>query len=192
MAINSKEKLIAQLRESFGHIVYAHKTHEKMADIYHSIDKRIKSWQLILSVVVTSGIVTTIGFEMYGKDNMWIKILSAAVSFALMLLTTYMRNGNYSQLSQQHKETAADLWLLREKYLCLLADYEAGLAAEQETIKRRDRINDELSAIYKNAPRTTRCAYEKARKALKENEEMTFSDEEIDAFLPETLRKIYK
>ena len=176
MAINSKEKLIAQLRESFGHIVYAHKTHEKMADIYHSIDKRIKSWQLILSVVVTSGIVTTIGFEMYGKDNMWI---SGKVYRPL----PYREGLN---------EIIKALWLLREKYLCLLADYEAGLAAEQETIKRRDKLNDELSAIYKNAPRTTRCAYEKARKALKENEEMTFSDEEIDAFLPETLRKIYK
>ena len=192
MAANSNEVLLAQLRESFGHIVYTHKTHEKMADIYQQKDVSIKKWQLILSVVVTSGIVAAIGTEICGNSNIWIKIISAVVSFALALLTAIVRNSNYAQLVQQHRETAADLWLLREKYLCLLADYEAGLAAEQETIKRRDKLNDELSAIYKNAPRTTRCAYEKARKALKENEEMTFSDEEIDAFLPETLRKIYK
>lgn len=192
MAVNSNVILIAQLRESFGHIVYSHKTHEKMADIYHRVDRCVKRWQLILSVVVTSGIVVTIGFEICGQDNMWIKIISAIVSFTLVLLTTFMRNSNYAQLTQQHKEIAADLWLLREKYLCLLADYEAGLATEQEAIKRRDKINDELSAIYKNAPRTTNRAYNKAKIALKENEEMTFSDEEIDTFLPEVLRKIKK
>ena len=192
MAANSNEVLIAQLRESFGHIVYSHKTHEKMADIYHCVDKWIKRCQLILSVVVTSGIVATIGFEICGQDNMWIKIVSAVISFFLVLLTTIMRNSTYAQLEQKHKEVAADIWLLRERYLCILADYEAGLATDQETIKRRDKINDELSAIYKNAPRTTQCAYEKARKALKENEEMTFSDEEIDAFLPKVLRKILK
>lgn len=189
MAANSNEILIAQLRESFGHIVYSHKTHEKMADIYHCVDKWIKRCQLILSVVVTSGIIATIGFEICGQDNMWIKIISAIISFVLVLLTTFVRNSNYAQLTQQHKEIAADLWLLREKYLCLYADYAAGLATEQETIKRRDKINDELSAIYKNAPRTTNRAYNKAKKALKENDEMTFSDEELDVFLPEVLRK---
>lgn len=161
-----------------------------MADIYHCVDKWIKRCQLILSVVVTSGIVATIGFEICGQDNMWIKIISAIISFVLVLLTTFVRNSNYAQLTQQHKEIAADIWLLREKYLCLLTDYEAGVATEQETIKRRDKINDELSAIYKNAPRTTHCAYEKARTALKKKEEMTFSDAEIDAFLPDALRNM--
>ncbi|MGQ7392087.1 hypothetical protein ACTGVH_10415 [Streptococcus suis] len=32
-------------------------------------------------------------------------------------------------------------------------------------------------------------AYKIASKALKENEEFTFSDEEIDKFLPESLRR---
>lgn len=189
MVQDSNEILIAQLRESYGRIIYTHKTHEKMADIYHCADKWLRNSQLFLSVIVTSGIIATIGTELSGNNNIWLKLISAIVSFLLVLLTTYMRNSNLAQLIQKHKELAADIWLLREQYFCLLADYEGRLVSEQEVLKRREKLNDELSAIYKNAPRTTKCAYKKARKALKIKEEMTFSDEEIDAFLPKCLKK---
>ncbi len=39
-----------------------------------------------------------------------------------------------------------------------------------------------------NAPRTNSNAYRKAQDALKYREDMTFSVEEIDAFLPEALK----
>jgi len=42
--------------------------------------------------------------------------------------------------------------------------------------------------IYKFAPITSTKAYSKAQKALKINEELTFSDKEIDQFLPEELK----
>lgn len=189
MAANSNEILITQLRESYGRIIYTHKTHEKMADVYHCAERWLRNSQLFLSVIVTSGIIATVGTELSGKDAMWLKLTSAAVSFLLVLLTTYMRNSNLAQLVQKHKEVAADIWLLRERYFCLLSDYEGGLATEQEVLRRREKLNDELSIIYKNAPRTTSVAYETARKALKLNEEMTFSDAEIDAFLPMGMRK---
>lgn len=189
MAANLNEILIAQLRDSYGRIIYTHKTHEKMADIYHCADRWLRNLQLFLSVLVTSGIIATVGTELSGNDTMWLKITSAIVSFLLVLLTTYMRNSNFAQLIQKHKDVAADIWLVRERYFCLLSDYEGGLATEQEVLKRREKQNDELSVIYKNAPRTTNMAYKAARKALKLNEEMTFSDEEIDAFLPKEMRK---
>lgn len=188
MAASSNEILIAQLRESYGRIVYTHKTHEKMADIYQLRDERIRRWQLILSVVVTSGIIATIGTEICGNGSMWIKIISAVISFALALLTAIVRNSNYAQLVQQHREVAAAIWLYREKYLCVLSDYIAGFITEQEAINRRDKLNEDLFVIYKNAPRTSPKAYEEARKALKLNEEMTFSEDEKDAFLPEVMR----
>lgn len=189
MVANLNEILVAQLRESYGRIIYTHKTHEKMADIYQQKDVRIKKWQLILSVVVTSGIVAAIGTEFCGNSNIWIKIISAVVSFALALLTAIVRNSNYAQLVQQHREVAATIWLYREKYFCVLSDYMAGLITEQDVLKRRDKLNEDLFVIYKNAPRTSSKAYEEARKALKLKEEMTFSDNEINAFLPEGMKK---
>ncbi len=53
----------------------------------------------------------------------------------------------------------------------------------------RDNLNEQLVNTYKGAPKTINKAYSLASKALKENEEFTFSDAEIDTFLPESLRR---
>ncbi len=45
--------------------------------------------------------------------------------------------------------------------------------------------------IYIGSPRTLGKAYNEASKALKSMEEMTFSDAEIDSFLPKELRKFH-
>jgi hypothetical protein len=50
-------------------------------------------------------------------------------------------------------------------------------------------ITRELTAIYKFAPDTSTEAYDVASTALKQGGEFTFSDAEIDAFLPTALRK---
>lgn len=47
-----------QLRECYGRVVYSHKTHERCADILFDRHKNIKLWQIILSALVTGGLVT--------------------------------------------------------------------------------------------------------------------------------------
>lgn len=49
----------------------------------------------------------------------------------------------------------------------------------------------ELTAVYKFAPDTLPEAYAQASAALKGGE-FTFSDDEIDAFLPQRLRKVQR
>jgi len=58
----------------------------------------------------------------------------------------------------------------------------------QEVSEYRDLLLGELNEILQNAIATDTKAYCEAQKALKVNEEMTFVDKEIDAFLPEKLR----
>ena len=54
--------------------------------------------------------------------------------------------------------------------------------------RMRDDINAELEIIYKSAPRTDSVAYMAAQDALKNQEELFFSDEELDHLLPKQLR----
>jgi hypothetical protein len=49
-------------------------------------------------------------------------------------------------------------------------------------------INRELTAVYKFAPNTSPEAYSAADKSLKSGH-FTFTDDEIDGFLPSVLRK---
>ena len=89
--------------------------------------------------------------------------------------------------AQRHIETASKLWGLREGMLSLITDLRGG--RDEATIRvRRDEINGQLEVIFKAAPRTDGKAYAAAQNALKNAEELYFSDDELDHLLPRALR----
>ena len=111
------------------------------------------------------------------------------ISGTLLTLNAYTKNYDLGELAQKHRRAAADLWLIREKYLALLTDLRAGEESLVKITNRRDVLLDELHGVYSGAPSTTSQAYKKAQEALQQYEEMTFSDSEIDVLLPRVLRK---
>ena len=187
MEQDSKQLLEAQIRECYGRVVWSHKTQEKCTDIINRRNDRLKLTQIILSALTTTGLIATI----FG-DALWVKIISAIVSAALLLLNTYLKSKDLGAIAQQHSNAAADIWNVRESYLSMLTDLKMGDVSIENIRKKRDKIQEGLASIYKGSPRTISKAYKEATKALKLNEEMTFSDEEIDCFLPVELCKTKK
>ena len=181
---DSRTILEGQLRECFGRVVYSHKTHEKCADILLARLSQIKLWQIILSAVTTGGFIAA-AFGA-GKVGALVGIL---VSTALLVLNAYTKNYDLGELSQKHKQAGADLWIIREKYLSLITDLRMGEKPIETLQQERDDLLNELHSVYSGAPTTTYQAYKKAQEALKKLEDMTFSDGEIDAFLPKELKK---
>lgn len=92
-------------------------------------------------------------------------------------------------MAQQHRETAADIWNVRESYLSLLTDIRDSNIALADLRNRRDDLQAKLYRIYHAAPRTNAKAYQEAQDRLQNKEDLTFTDKEIDAFLPATLRR---
>ena len=187
MEQNSKQLLEAQIRECYGRVVWSHKTQEKCADIILKRNNLLKWAQIILSTLTTTGLVATI----FG-DVVWVKITSAIVSAILLLLNTYLKSKDLGAIAQQHSNAASDIWNVRESYLSMLTDLKMDDVNIETIRKKRDKLQEGLASIYKGSPRTISKAYKEATKALKLNEEMTFSDEEIDCFLPVELRKMKK
>ena len=181
---DSRAILEGQLRECFGRVVYTHKTHEKAADILLTRLSRIKLWQIILSALTTGGFIAAIS----GAVNVG-ALIGEVVSTALLVLNAYTKDYNLGELSQKHRQAGADLWIIREKYLSLITDLRMGERPIEELQKGRDKLLEDLHAVYSGAPSTTDPAYKKAQEALKHHEDMTFSDAEIDAFLPKALKK---
>lgn len=179
--------LEAQLRECFGRTVYSHKTHEKSADGCRRKLSRVKFWQILLSAVTTGGLIVAV-FGDAGTSKV-ATVLSAFLSTALLALNTYTKEVDPGQSAQKHKEAAAKLWTVRESYLSLLTDMRAATISIEAASAKRDELQEALSTIYESAPRTSAEGYSDASVALKEREELTFSDEEIDKFLPAALRK---
>ncbi len=176
--------LEGQLRECFGRVVYSHKTHEKCSDILISRHSTIKLWQIILSAITTGGFIAAV----FGAGNIGV-IIGIIISTSLLVLNAYTKNYDLGEISQKHKQAANDLWLIREKYLSLLTDIKMRSKTQEELIAIRDELANELHSVYSGAPSTNLKAYRKAQDALKKLEDMTFSDSEINAFLPKELKR---
>jgi hypothetical protein len=179
--------LEAQIRECFGRVVYSHKTHEKCCDILLERLRKIKLAQIILSALSAGGFISVV----FG-GGIVAGLLGALVSTSLLVLNAYTKDYDLGELGQKHKEAANDLWIIRERYLSLLTDLSIGDTSSEKICETRDQLMSELSGIYKSAPPTTSDAYTRAQKALKISEDYTFSDTEIDAFLPNELKRANK
>ena len=176
-----------QLRECFGRVVYTHKTHEKCADILLKRLSMVKLWQIILSAATTAGFIGAV----FGAGQIG-ALIGVVVSTTLLALNAYTKNYDLGELAQKHRQAGANLWIIREKYLTLITDLKMGEKPIKSLQGERDALLDELHAVYLGAPSTTYEAYRKAQEALQKMEDMTFSDEEIDAFLPQELKKVNK
>jgi hypothetical protein len=180
---SSRAILEGQLRECYGRVVYSHKTHEKCADILLSHLRCIKILQIVLSAITAAGFVgVAFGTGTAGA------IVGIVVSTILLAVNAYTKNYDLGALAQKHKQAANDLWLIREKYLSLLVDLRMGERPLESLQGERDELVKQLHKAYSGAPSTTHAAYKKAQEALQKLEDMTFSDAEIDAFLPKQLK----
>ena len=173
-----------QLRECYGRVVYSHKTHEKCTDMLLSKLSTVKLIQIILSALTAGSVVTTL----FGSGNIGTAV-GLVCSTILLGINAYTKDYDLGEVAQKHKQAANELWLIREQYTSLITDLHIGKRALEDMMLERDRLAIALHAIYAGSPSTTSAAYKKAQIALQFNDEMTFSEKEIDLFLPKELRR---
>ena len=176
--------LEAQIRECFGRVVWTHKSHEKCCDIVNKRHSRIQIVQIVLSTVITTGILVTVFGEQY-----IIGVITALISALQIGVNSYVKGYDFGSIAQKHSDAAVQLWNIRESYLSLLTDMKAKSLSFEEITSKRDQLQNGLSVIYSGSPRILSTGYNKVTKALKINQELTFSDDEIDMLLPRELRK---
>ena len=161
--------------------LHIHK-HDKFINRTVKLEDRIKVAQIVLSAITTSGFVVAIF-----SDDKIASILGAIVSLALLILNTYIKNFDLSGIAQEHKKASDLLWKIREEYVSLLTDFE--MLDANAIRNKRDELQERTSEVYSNSPRTDAKSYTAAQKALKTEEEQTFSEEEIDIMLPNSIRR---
>ena len=163
------------IRESFGKVVYTHKTHEKAAEIesYHGV---LVKWANIILTTLTSG--TLISTIITNQTNL--TYISAGFSTLTLAFIVFQLSFNSQEKAEKHKQLARELWYIRERYVNFMADIINEKLSEGSIKTTRDQLIEELKLIYKFAPATNSKAYKKAQDASRTNEELTFNDEEID------------
>jgi hypothetical protein len=170
------------IREEFGRVVYSHKTYEKDSELQEKSATCIKWFNLIILSLGSIGL----GSNLF-TDSKCALIIGSALTFLGLVLAIFQMSFNPEEKAYKYKQTAHQLWQVREKYICLIADIMNQKILEKEIKTKRDQMICDLDLIYKNALSTTNKAYKIAQKALKEDEEFTFSDDEINKFLPKDL-----
>jgi hypothetical protein len=171
-----------QIREFYGRVIYTHKTHESMAERASCKLGTYKIAQIVLTAFTSSGAVGILLI-----DEFWLKFGTAAVSFLTLFMSAYMKNFDLGGIAQAHREMASKLWNVRECYLSLLTDLPT--MHRDEAVAQRDELQTMLAALYQSAPQTNRKAYKEAQDRLKKMEDMTFAEQEIDHFLPLSLKR---
>lgn len=177
--------LESQIREIYGRVIYTHKTHEKCADLLKWRSDALKIVEIVLTALTT----TTILGALFGNGKT-LEIIAAVCSTILLFLTLNAKDYNLLGIAEKHKQSALAILAVREKFLSLLVDTRIGNLNIADLQSVRDTLNTELIECYNSAPKTINKGYRMASKALKENEEFTFTDAEIDKFLPLSLRRL--
>lgn len=178
--------LLAQVREAFGRVVYSHKTHEKQADICFR-KHRLQQTALIVLTAVSSGTFLAAVVGALG-DPVVTSLTTSFIALLVTVISLATKSFRFDEEAEAHRDVAAALWDVRESYLSLIADLMSGVTSDDGARARRDELQAATHKAYSGAPRTTVRAYARAQDGLKNNEELTFTPREIDAFLPEALR----
>lgn len=157
---------------------------ERLAD-----HQRYAKWcNIILSALIAGGAVTAVFKAETGLLH-YSEYATAVLAILSLIYNAYQKDLDPGALAQRHRETASDIWHVRESYLSLITDALNSEVPIDDLRAKREELQTTLHEIYRAAPFTDGKAYKKAQDSLKDNEELMFSDKEIDDMLPTTLRR---
>jgi hypothetical protein len=139
--------------------------------------------EVVSTALAASGLISLNFF-----DDTVIKVSAAALAFLSLGLTLYKAFANLDSRISAHQKVACKLWLLRERYINLISDLSESRLSEADALLSRNELQIDTHKTYEEAPQTSAFAYRRAQKALKRDEDFTFSASEIDRFLPASLK----
>ena len=183
MNLEQYQVLLDVVRQEYASVVWTHKIQEKQADIYFKRYNLLESVNIIFASLTSCGIVSTI----FGGE-LCAKIITMFLSFVTLAITAYYKSFNLKSIGYGNKVSANEFLVIRNRLLRIIADIHIHRKSCEEIEEDFSRVMETLDNLYVHAGQTTDDAVKMAMKGLKEREEYTYSNEEIDRFLPPQLR----
>ncbi|WP_342037362.1 SLATT domain-containing protein [Brevibacterium ammoniilyticum] len=107
--------VLAQVQESFGRVVYSHKTHEKQSDICFS-EHRWQQCVFIVLTAISSGTFLAAVVGLLGGP-----VLTSLATSSIALLVTWISHGTktfkFADKSDAHRGIASHLWDVHESFI---------------------------------------------------------------------------
>lgn len=178
------ETLESSVRDTFASVVWSHKIQEKQADICAKRFKCLETAKILSASLTSVGVVSLVF-----TDQLCIKIISALISFVSVFVSAFFKSFDLQTMVSQHKAAANNLLEVRDQLKLILLQIRLKQESVQAIYEKYEGVVQQLDKVYADAPNTTDKAVACARKALNVSKDNTFSDDEIDGFLPKGLRK---
>jgi hypothetical protein len=190
--IGNRDKLLGVARELYGRTAWTHKTHEKEREIWCKKSHKIK-WANIILIGITTLLAVASALIFGLSDNVdlcgvILLCITSIVGIIGTCFTVYQLGFNPEKEAIENRMAAKRLLSLRDRLLLLIERISSDDQDIDSLRKKLDCLNHETSMAYESNPDTSYEAYSAASKGLKESEELTFTREEIDRMLPESLR----
>lgn len=164
-------------------VTWTHKINEKQADLYKKYNKYLNVTIIVLDALTTGGILGLLNGEYLIP-----KIILAVISTITLTMNGFKVFFSFEELINNYKKYANEFLVERNKLEKLLSKYKSKVINGSEFSKRFDEIDEELNSLFKDAPQTSDKAVKLACKALLEEKDNYVSKEELEAFIPESLR----
>jgi hypothetical protein len=175
--------VVDHIRLSFATIAGAYESHAAAAG-------RLArwSWYAKLSLVALLATAAVLGLLALSRGRGF-QIAATAVTIAAFVACAVYVALDLERRIYGHRSSAARFWLLTERYRALLAEVHDEALDGRAIAARRDELMEEARACFEHAPPADRQTYDIARKALSGTSGGGYSEEEIDALLPASLRR---
>lgn len=183
------EKNLAIVRQSFAQTVFTHQVQEIAA-----ADKRKKVFYVkLLNVFFVAVVLILLVLQIKDSTNLIYSYLGAGITIAEVVFLIVQLTFDFENQSLLHKNAALKYMGLRDRYRLLITDIMNETGPKRELVARRNSLQEEYQSISDLSPATGSKEFDAAQLALNKKgivkgEQFTWSDAEIDHFLPETLR----
>ena len=175
--------VVDHVRLSFGSVVGAYQAH---ADAAATLARW--GWRTKLAMLALIGVAAVCSLVALQHGRIFQIVGASATAAAFVACAVYAALDSEPRV-YGHRASAARLWLLSEKYRALLADVHDDAIDLTTLIKRRDALMQEVAAVFEQAPPGDRHTYAIARRALSGGSKVGYSDQDVDEFLPPSLRR---
>ena len=187
------EKLLASVRFYFAQSVFNSRCHFIAMD---RLEKKEKKLSIFIGIVSAMTIISLI-LQIFGLEKNYQKIINIATYLGLLttavslIFEVFNKNDRIKEIFQ-HKIYAEKYKTLRDEYMGLIEEIMSNSTPEDQLRNKRDEFQNYYSSIGEFAPNFDTIDYEQARIGLGisklNKEEFTWSDSEIDKFLPKQLQ----
>jgi hypothetical protein len=131
------------LHLTFSEIIQRHNVHASKAQSQARWSRRLRGAEAVLMVGAT--ITATGAAFAYGQG---LAIAAASMAGAALVVLLVNLTFDLDASARAHAACGAPLWGLRERYRSLLSDLHDGALSADAARVRRDKLIDELRAIY--------------------------------------------